>query len=89
MHLPVFGIVPTSQARPSFWLDASRMHICVLGVKIYTAARACFSVHSGIQTLPGWGTKIMGRELSDAGASRAEISAVDIVLSVITNNNSQ
>ena len=27
------------------------MHICVLGVKIYTAARACFSVHSGIQTL--------------------------------------
>ena len=25
------------------------MHICVLGVKIYMAAPACFSVHSGIQ----------------------------------------
>ena len=31
----------------------------------------------------------MGRELSDAGASRVEISAVDIVLSVISNNDSQ
>ena len=30
------------------WTPSSRMHICVLGVKIYTAARACFSVHSGI-----------------------------------------
>ena len=31
----------------------------------------------------------MGRELSDAGASRAEISAVDIVLSIISNNNNE
>ena len=41
---------PLPRPCPSFWLDASRMHICVLGVKIYTAARACFSVHSGIRT---------------------------------------
>ena len=27
----------------------SHMHTRVLRVKIYTAARACFSVHSGIQ----------------------------------------
>ena len=46
MHLTIFCIVP--RPRPSFWLDASHMHVCVLGVKIYTAARPCFSVHSGI-----------------------------------------
>ena len=33
----------------SQYLQYSRMHTRVLRVKIYTAARACFSVHSGIQ----------------------------------------